>query len=340
MACASPGLLPVPPTTLLLLFLAASHVACSLCFSLRVALLLLNFFPRHFLKLAFSVRRAGFTHTHTRTPAHPSRLSCLFGCLSRYGLVTQWVHSPTRCPAVCGCHIGYDSATLLLLLLLLLSFCRVSLTWLACLSNCLSLCFPHFPFFLSLSLCLCVWKVLPVSVTASLHLSIYVYLRLCLRVCVSWAYVCVCCVCLYVATAHISFIKWQHDICKWNFPSTHLELPLPLPSWRCCLCCFCCCHWLCRSLQLLKLTVRQIDWHLSNTFALNAFRRIIKFCVVSLSLHFFAVFYVLQHFRPLKCVAYFLALQPSGICYLSVWQPKHYLFNSIYWWNSLRKFSN
>lgn len=111
----------------------------------------------------------------------------------------------------------------------LLSFCRVSLTWLACLSNCLSLCFPHFHFFLSLSLCLCVWKVLPVSVTASLHLSIYVYLRLCLRVCVSWAYVCVCCVCLYVATAHISFIKWQHDICKWNFPSTHLELPLPLP---------------------------------------------------------------------------------------------------------------
>lgn len=145
-------------------------------------------------------------------------------------------------------------------------------------------------------------------------------------------------VCLYVATAHISFIKWQHDICKWNFPSTHLELPLPLPSWRCC---FCCCHCLCRSLQLLKLTVRQIDWHLSNTFALNAFRRIIKFCVVSLSLHFFAVFYELQHFRPLKCVAYFLALQPSGICYLSVWQPKwHYLFNSIYWWNSLRKFSN
>lgn len=117
---------PCPSATLLLAFLAASHVACSLCFSLRVALLLLNFFPRHFLKLAFSVRRAGFTHTHTRTPAHPSRLSCLFGCLSRYGLVTQWVHSPTRCPAVCGCHIGYDSATLLLLLLL--SFCRVSLT--------------------------------------------------------------------------------------------------------------------------------------------------------------------------------------------------------------------
>lgn len=22
--------------------------------------------------------------------------------------------------------------------------------------------------------------------------------------------------------SHISFIKWQHDICKWNFPSTHL----------------------------------------------------------------------------------------------------------------------
>lgn len=291
MACACPGLVPAPaPPPLFSLPSWLRHM-------LRVHfafLYALRCFCWIFFRVIFwnwhLVCDERDLHTHTCTPAHPSRLSCLFGCLSRYGLVTQWVHSPTRCPAVCGCHIGYDSATLLLLLLL--SFCRVSLTWLACLSNCLSLCFPHFHFFLSLSLslCLCVWKVLPVSVTASLHLSIYVYLRLCLRVCVSWAYVCVCCVCLYVATAHISFIKWQHDICKWNFPSTHLELPLPLPSWRCW---FCYCHWLCRSLQLLKLTVRQIDWHLSNTFALNAFRRIIKFCVVSLSLHFFAVFYVL-----------------------------------------------
>lgn len=180
--------------------------------------------------------------------------------------------------------------------------------------------FPSLPLLsLALALSLRVKSVASICycIAAFVYLRISATLSAC--VCVSWAYVCVCCVCLYVATAHISFIKWQHDICKWNFPSTHLELPLPLPSWRCC---FCCCHWLCRSLQLLKLTVRQIDWHLSNTFALNAFRRIIKFCVVSLSLHFFAVFYVLQHFRPLKCVAYFLALQPSGICYLSVWQPK------------------
>lgn len=131
MACACPGLVPVPApisssfSSSLLLHMLRVHFA----FLYALLLLLLNFFPRHFLKLAFSVRRAGFTHTlaHTHTPAHPSRLSCLFGCLSRYGLVTQWVHSPTRCPAVCGCHIGYDSATLLLLVLLL-SFCRVSLT--------------------------------------------------------------------------------------------------------------------------------------------------------------------------------------------------------------------
>lgn len=86
------------------------------------------------------------------------------------------------------------------------------------LSVAVSNCLPHF----SLSRSLCVWKVLSVSVTASLHLSIYVYLRLCLCVCVE-------CMCVCTATAHISFIKWQHDICKWNFPSTHLELPLPLP---------------------------------------------------------------------------------------------------------------
>lgn len=66
-----------PPTTLLLLFLAASHVACSLCFSLRVALLLLNFFPRHFLKLAFSVRRAGFTHTLAHPHTHLDWAACL-----------------------------------------------------------------------------------------------------------------------------------------------------------------------------------------------------------------------------------------------------------------------
>lgn len=57
---------------------------------------------------------------------------------------------------------------------------------------------------------MCVWvlvlsdcgKVLPISVTASLRLSVSV--RLC------------------PSLSHISFIKWQHDICKWNFPSTHL----------------------------------------------------------------------------------------------------------------------
>lgn len=57
---------------------------------------------------------------------------------------------------------------------------------------------------------MCLWvlvlsdcgKVLPISVTASLRLSVSV--RLC------------------PSLSHISFIKWQHDICKWNFPSTHL----------------------------------------------------------------------------------------------------------------------
>lgn len=188
---------PCPSATLLLAFLAASHVACSLCFSLRVALLLLNFFPRHFLKLAFSVRRAGFTHTHTRTPTHPSRLSCLFGCLSRYGLVTQWVHSPTRCPAVCGCHIGYDSATLLLLLL---SFCRVSLTWLACLSNCLSLCFsltsPSFSRSRSRSVSACEKCCQYLLLHRCICLSTYICDSVCVCVCHERMYVYVVCVCM------------------------------------------------------------------------------------------------------------------------------------------------
>lgn len=189
-ALAWPGLRLVLSSFWLLLLLRCLHMLRVSCVALLLHFFLFFFFL--FFCCCWIFFRVIFWNWHLvcderdllRTGGRETHLdwaACLALALSvsRHGLVTQWVHSPTRCPAVWMPH-WLRQATLLFAVPL--SVCRVSLTWLACLSNGLSLFHTLCPLPISCCVCVCVKSV--ASICYCIAAFVYICYSACVCVCV------------------------------------------------------------------------------------------------------------------------------------------------------------